>query len=324
MQNYLRRFDEAFDGYDGSFPRSMYHDSYEYNSNWSPDLLAQFERRRGYRLQIGASRAPWQDRRRPGGAGPLRLPRDPLGPPDRGDPAAVGELGPRPRHAHAQPGARVARQPARSLRPRRHPGNGDVPHRPQPIDLEVGLLGRARGGPPPGRRRDRHLAAGALHRDARGHEVPPGRPVPERRQPRDLSWHVLFAGRSGLARLAVLRELRDEPAQPRLARRARAQRRTSPVASPSCRPAPPTTTCCSTGRCTTSGSSPPAWSRSLPSTREAGSKASPSARPPSACGVAATRSTTCPTASSPSPKACRRTSASRAARIGRLSCRAAT
>ena len=51
MQNYLRRFDEAFDGYDGSFPRSMYHDSYEYNSNWAPDLLAQFARRRGYRLQ---------------------------------------------------------------------------------------------------------------------------------------------------------------------------------------------------------------------------------------------------------------------------------
>lgn len=51
MQNYLRRFDEAFDSYDGSFPRSMCHDSYEYNSNWSPDLLAQFARRRGYRLQ---------------------------------------------------------------------------------------------------------------------------------------------------------------------------------------------------------------------------------------------------------------------------------
>lgn len=29
----------------------MYHDSYEYNSNWSPDLFAQFARRRGYRLE---------------------------------------------------------------------------------------------------------------------------------------------------------------------------------------------------------------------------------------------------------------------------------
>ena len=29
----------------------MYHDSYEYRTSWSPDLLAQFEKRRGYRLQ---------------------------------------------------------------------------------------------------------------------------------------------------------------------------------------------------------------------------------------------------------------------------------
>ena len=29
----------------------MYHDSYEYRSEWSPDFFAQFEKRRGYRLQ---------------------------------------------------------------------------------------------------------------------------------------------------------------------------------------------------------------------------------------------------------------------------------
>ena len=51
MQHYLERFDQAFAGYQGPKPRAMYHDSYEYSSNWSPDLLAQFERRRGYRLQ---------------------------------------------------------------------------------------------------------------------------------------------------------------------------------------------------------------------------------------------------------------------------------
>jgi len=51
IQNYLVRFDHAFAGYDGPKPRAMYHDSYEYISDWSPDLLREFEKRRGYRLQ---------------------------------------------------------------------------------------------------------------------------------------------------------------------------------------------------------------------------------------------------------------------------------
>lgn len=51
MRNYLAVFDEAFDRYDGPKPRAMYHDSFEYDSNWSPDLFRQFEKRRGYRLE---------------------------------------------------------------------------------------------------------------------------------------------------------------------------------------------------------------------------------------------------------------------------------
>lgn len=51
IENYLKRFDEAFAGYDGSVPRAMYHDSYEYQGNWADDLFAEFEARRGYRLQ---------------------------------------------------------------------------------------------------------------------------------------------------------------------------------------------------------------------------------------------------------------------------------
>ncbi|MBI4584417.1 MAG: hypothetical protein HY717_10385 [Planctomycetes bacterium] len=51
IRDYLRRFDEAFAGYSGPKPRAMYHDSFEYGANWSPDLFAQFEKRRGYRLQ---------------------------------------------------------------------------------------------------------------------------------------------------------------------------------------------------------------------------------------------------------------------------------
>lgn len=51
MQHYLERFTQAFAGYEGPRPRAMYHDSFEYNSNWSPDLLAEFFQRRGYRLE---------------------------------------------------------------------------------------------------------------------------------------------------------------------------------------------------------------------------------------------------------------------------------
>ena len=51
MRHYLERFEKAFAAYTGPKPRAMYHDSYEYNSNWAPDLFEQFERRRGYRLQ---------------------------------------------------------------------------------------------------------------------------------------------------------------------------------------------------------------------------------------------------------------------------------
>jgi hypothetical protein len=51
MQHYLRRFETAFAGYEGPRPRAMYHDSFEYGVNWSPDLLKQFAKRRGYRLE---------------------------------------------------------------------------------------------------------------------------------------------------------------------------------------------------------------------------------------------------------------------------------
>ncbi len=51
IRNYLTRFSDAFAAYQGPRPRSMYHDSFEYQVDWSPDLLAEFEKRRGYRLQ---------------------------------------------------------------------------------------------------------------------------------------------------------------------------------------------------------------------------------------------------------------------------------
>jgi hypothetical protein len=51
IDSHLDVFTEAFDEYDGAMPRSVYHDSYEYAGNWSPDLFAEFAERRGYQLE---------------------------------------------------------------------------------------------------------------------------------------------------------------------------------------------------------------------------------------------------------------------------------
>ena len=50
IDHYLERFTKAFNDYKGPRPRAVYQDSYEYFSEWSPDLFAEFEKRRGYRL----------------------------------------------------------------------------------------------------------------------------------------------------------------------------------------------------------------------------------------------------------------------------------
>lgn len=51
IRHWLGRFTDAFARYDGPKPRAQYHDSFEYQVNWSPDIFTQFEKRRGYRLQ---------------------------------------------------------------------------------------------------------------------------------------------------------------------------------------------------------------------------------------------------------------------------------
>jgi len=51
MQDWLKWFDAALDGYAGAKPQAVFQDSYEYRTDWSPDFLAQFERLRGYPLQ---------------------------------------------------------------------------------------------------------------------------------------------------------------------------------------------------------------------------------------------------------------------------------
>lgn len=58
MRAYLEGFDRRFPAGGAPRLRAMYHDSYEYcsgarefDAGWSPELLASFEKRRGYRLQ---------------------------------------------------------------------------------------------------------------------------------------------------------------------------------------------------------------------------------------------------------------------------------
>ena len=51
MKAYLEPFTKVFDAPGVRKPRAMYHDSFEYQVNWSPELLDEFARRRGYRLE---------------------------------------------------------------------------------------------------------------------------------------------------------------------------------------------------------------------------------------------------------------------------------
>ncbi|WP_245957706.1 glycosyl hydrolase [Niabella yanshanensis] len=55
-QNYFKRFDEAFKGYDISYLRSFFNDSYEVDdargeANWTPEFFNEFYKRKGYDLR---------------------------------------------------------------------------------------------------------------------------------------------------------------------------------------------------------------------------------------------------------------------------------
>lgn len=51
IETFLKDFATAFDDCEGLMPRGMFHDSYEYQCNWAPHILSEFEKRRGYKLQ---------------------------------------------------------------------------------------------------------------------------------------------------------------------------------------------------------------------------------------------------------------------------------
>jgi hypothetical protein len=55
LDHYLDHFGKAIDGLPAEGIRAQFHDSFEYDGNWCEDFLAQFERRRGYRLQDHAA-----------------------------------------------------------------------------------------------------------------------------------------------------------------------------------------------------------------------------------------------------------------------------
>lgn len=52
VANYLKRFDSAFSKSGVPYPHTFFNDSYEvYQANWTPNLLEEFQRRRGYKLE---------------------------------------------------------------------------------------------------------------------------------------------------------------------------------------------------------------------------------------------------------------------------------
>lgn len=52
VSNYLSHFTNAFSRNNAPYPNSFFNDSYEvYGADWTPDLLDQFEKRRGYKLE---------------------------------------------------------------------------------------------------------------------------------------------------------------------------------------------------------------------------------------------------------------------------------
>jgi hypothetical protein len=52
VQNYLGKFDRAFTRTSTPYPHTFFNDSYEvYGADWTPALLAEFETRRGYKLE---------------------------------------------------------------------------------------------------------------------------------------------------------------------------------------------------------------------------------------------------------------------------------
>ena len=256
-ERYLRMFADRTAAWPRGTIRSYFHDSFEYTGNGSAELFPFFRTRRGYdladELPALAGRGDTDARR----ARTVGLPADARRDAPREFRRAADALVARARRADARAGARLTRQPARSLRGVRHPRDGDLRRARQPgrrsDDQQVRVVRRARRGEAARVGGVVHLAGRALHRHARAHEGGGGQDVPRRHQPSRLPRHGVLAVSGGVARLAVLRFDGDQPAQRDLARSPQRSTATSRACSPRCRRGSPTPTSCCTGRSGTTG-----------------------------------------------------------------------
>ena len=221
IRRYLAAFDKGFGGFEAPRPAR---------------LLQRFvrsgRRDRSGGWDAGAARgvpaaARVRSARASAGVGGKRgLPRARGLPGDRVGPAArdlyvrVERLGEEARPHRAQPGARIARQPARPLRGQRYPRDG----RERSAAVQVGDVRGARCRTPARLGGGCDVAGGALQVDSCRRPRRRRQVLRRRRQPHRLSRHRVLAARGAVARVAVLRVGRVQPAERVVDRLLRAER----------------------------------------------------------------------------------------------------
>ena len=156
IRSYLARFDRAFDSHPPVGLRAFFNDSYEVDDatgqgNWTPMLLDEFQKRRGYDLRrhlpalLGAGNTDLDIRDAHGLSG------DDLRSAARNLYDRVGRVGPQPRTRRAKPGARVTRRicststpKAISLRPRGPKSGASSGRPPRRMSRDAGSSRRRR------------------------------------------------------------------------------------------------------------------------------------------------------------------------------------
>ena len=296
----------------------QFHDSFEYyNASWTAALPEMFQKMHGYDIQSFAAAARWRE----------PLDDDTLSR-VKGDYRrtlaklhldyvnAWVALGACRRIPGAQPGARRARQSARSVRRRGYSRDrivrahraadrraarrcGGREHRSGSAggdDRAFRVVGGACHGPAAGLERNADVAARELSRVARRGEAAARPAVRRRHQSHLLSRHGLFAGRRASGRAGFSTPRRSSRRPIRCGTTSARCMPTSRACSRCCRPARPTTTSCCTGRSMTwSITAPDSWS-STACTRTNGSPTRPPAAWPRTA-ARATRSISFPTRS---------------------------
>jgi hypothetical protein len=209
--HYLQRFDQAFKGRDVKSIRAFFNDSYEVDdaqgeSNWTPLMFSEFQKRRGYDLRQHLpglfAKASTDENARV-----LTDYRE-----------TISELllenytEAWATWAHGY-GVKIAGQYLGFVRRHRHSGNG----RRKPHPHQVCFVGSARHGQAADFGRNRDLGKRPLSFDAQRREEGDGPHAARRREPRFLPRYGLFAAGGSLARLAVLCRRGVQSAEPLLA-----------------------------------------------------------------------------------------------------------